>query len=106
MKNITCIEDLRGLARRRVPKAFFDYAEAGSYSEQTLRANREDLQRIKLHQRVLIDVSARTTATTLLGEPVPLPLALSTVVIIIKYVVQVLQSAHQYFETRKKFHQQ
>jgi len=79
MKNITCIEDLRGLARRRVPKAFFDYAEAGSYSEQTLRANREDLRRIKLRQRVLIDVAARTTATTLLGEPIPLPLALSTV---------------------------
>ena len=79
MKNITCIEDLRALARRRVPKAFFDYAEAGSYAQETLRANREDLQRIKLHQRVLIDVSARTTATTLLGEPVSLPLALSTV---------------------------
>jgi L-lactate dehydrogenase (cytochrome) len=79
MKNITCIEDLRGLARRRVPKAFFDYAEAGSYAEETLRANREDLQRIKLRQRVLIDVAARTTATTLLGEPVSLPLALSTV---------------------------
>jgi L-lactate dehydrogenase (cytochrome) len=79
LKNITCIEDLRTLARRRVPKAFFDYAEAGSYAQQTLRANREDLQRIKLRQRVLIDVAARTTATTLLGEPVPLPLALSTV---------------------------
>jgi L-lactate dehydrogenase (cytochrome) len=79
MKNITCIEDLRTLARRRVPKAFFDYAEAGSYAQQTLRANREDLQGIKLRQRVLIDVAARTTATTLLGEPVPLPLALSTV---------------------------
>jgi L-lactate dehydrogenase (cytochrome) len=79
MKNITCIEDLRGLARRRVPKAFFDYAEAGSYSQETLRANREDFQHIKLRQRVLIDVAARTTETTLLGEPVPLPLALSTV---------------------------
>jgi L-lactate dehydrogenase (cytochrome) len=79
MKNITCIEDLRGLARRRVPKAFFDYAEAGSYAQETLRANREDLQLIKLRQRVLVDVAARTTATTLLGEPVPLPLALSTV---------------------------
>jgi L-lactate dehydrogenase (cytochrome) len=79
MKNITCIEDLRNLARRRVPKAFFDYAEAGSYAQETLRANREDLQRIKLNQRVLIDVAARSTATTLLGQPVPLPLALSTV---------------------------
>jgi L-lactate dehydrogenase (cytochrome) len=79
MKNITCIEDLRALARRRVPKAFFEYAEAGSYAQQTLRANREDLERIRLRQRVLIDVAGRSTATTLLGQPVSLPLALSTV---------------------------
>jgi L-lactate dehydrogenase (cytochrome) len=79
LKNLTCIEDLRILARRRVPKAFFDYTEAGSYAQETLHANREDFQRIKLRQRVLIDVAARTTATTLLGEPVPVPLALSAV---------------------------
>ncbi|MGH6873625.1 MAG: alpha-hydroxy acid oxidase, partial [Aestuariivirgaceae bacterium] len=79
MRNITCIEDLRILARRRVPKAFFDYAEAGSYAEETLRANREDLQRIRLRQRVLVDVAGRSTATTLLGQSVPLPLGLSTV---------------------------
>src|SRR6185295_1142733 len=79
LKNLTCIEDLRILARRRVPKAFFDYTEAGSYAQETLHANREDFQRIKLRQRVLIDVAARTTATTLLGEPVTVPLALSAV---------------------------
>ena len=45
MKHITCIEDLRQLHMRRVPKAFFDYADRGSYTEQTLRANREDLER-------------------------------------------------------------
>jgi L-lactate dehydrogenase (cytochrome) len=68
MKNVTCIEDLRQLARRKVPRAFFDYAEAGSYSEQTLHANRADLERVKLRQRVLVDVSARDTSTTILGE--------------------------------------
>jgi len=59
MKNITCIKDLREIARRKVPRAFFDYMEAGSYSQQTLRANPEDLARLKLRQRVLVDVSER-----------------------------------------------
>jgi len=79
MKSITCIEDLRELARRKVPRAFFDYAEAGSYSQQTLDANRADLQRLKLRQRVLVDVAARDTSTTILGEKVPLPIALGPV---------------------------
>jgi len=60
MKHITCIEDLRLLHKQRVPKAFFDYADRGSYSEDTLRANHEDLQQIKLRQRILVDVSKRT----------------------------------------------
>jgi L-lactate dehydrogenase (cytochrome) len=64
---------------RRVPRAFFDYAQAGSYAEQTLRANRTDMEKIKLRQRVMVDVSKRDTGTTMLGEKVPLPLALSTV---------------------------
>ena len=68
MKHITCIEDLRQIHMRKVPKAFFDYADRGSYSEQTLRANRADLERVKLRQRVLVDVSARNTSTTILGE--------------------------------------
>jgi L-lactate dehydrogenase (cytochrome) len=79
LKNVTCIEDLRILARRRVPRALFDYAEAGSYAEQTLRANRADMATIKLRQRVLVDVSARDTATTILGEPVSVPMALAPV---------------------------
>ena len=53
MRTMTCIEDLRQAARRKVPRAFFEYAEAGSYSQETLRANREDLERIKLRQRVI-----------------------------------------------------
>jgi L-lactate dehydrogenase (cytochrome) len=79
MKNITCIEDLREIARRKVPRAFFDYTEAGSYAQETLRANREDMERIKLRQRVLVDMSERNLSTTILGESVPLPLALAPV---------------------------
>ncbi len=79
MKNMTCIEDLRQLARRKVPKMFFEYGEAGSYSQETLRANRADMERIKLRQRVLVNVDKRSTATTILGEPVPVPLALGPI---------------------------
>jgi L-lactate dehydrogenase (cytochrome) len=79
MKHITCIDDLRTLHQRRVPKAFFDYADRGSYAEETLRANREDLQQIKLRQRILVDVSKRDMSTTILGEPSALPLILAPV---------------------------
>lgn len=79
MNNITCIEDLREIARHKVPRAFFDYTEAGSYAQETLRANREDMERVKLRQRVLVDMSERNLGTTILGEPVPLPLALAPV---------------------------
>jgi len=79
MNTITCIEDLRQQARRKVPRAFFDYVEAGSYAQQTLHANRADLEKIKLRQRVMIDVSARDASTTVLGRKVSLPLALGPV---------------------------
>ncbi|MDR3423403.1 MAG: alpha-hydroxy acid oxidase [Xanthobacteraceae bacterium] len=79
MKTMTCIEDLRQAGRRRVPRMFFDYAESGSYAEETLRANRADLERVTLRQRILVDVSGRSTATTILGEPVSLPLALAPI---------------------------
>jgi L-lactate dehydrogenase (cytochrome) len=79
MRNMTCIENLQQLAHRKVPRAFIDYAEAGSYAQQTLAANRADLDRIKLRQRVLFDVSQRTTKTTILGEPASLPLALAPI---------------------------
>jgi L-lactate dehydrogenase (cytochrome) len=79
LNHITCIEDLRQLARRKVPRVFFDYAEAGSYSEDTLRANRTDLEAIKLRQRVLVDVSSRDTASTILGQRATLPVALGPV---------------------------
>ena len=79
MRTVTCIEDLRQLSRRRIPEMFFDYAEAGSYAEETLRANRADMERIKLRQRVLVDVSRQDLSTTIIGEPVPLPLGLGPV---------------------------
>src|SRR5215217_6132500 len=79
MVAITCIEDLRQLARRRVPRAFFDYADRGSYAEETLRANREDLLRLKLRQRVLVDVSQRDLSTTIIGEPASLPFSLGPI---------------------------
>src|SRR5437763_7771610 len=64
---------------RKVPKAFFDYADRGSYAEETLRANRDDLQQIKFRQRVLVDVSKRDLSTKILGEPAALPLILAPV---------------------------
>ena len=79
MKTMTCIEDLRQTARRKVPRAFFEYADGGSYAEETLRANHTDLERIKLRQRILIDVDGRSTKTAILGEPAALPLALAPI---------------------------
>ncbi len=79
MTTVTCIEDLRRLARRRVPRAFFEYADSGSYQEETLRANRADLEAIKLRQRVLVDVSARSLATTVIGQKLAAPLILAPI---------------------------
>jgi L-lactate dehydrogenase (cytochrome) len=79
MKHITCIEDLRQVHKRKVPKAFFDYADRGSYAEETLRANREDMEQIKFRQRILVDISARDLSTTILGEKSNLPLILAPI---------------------------
>lgn len=79
MQTITCVEDLRNIARNRVPKMFFEYAESGSYSEQTLRWNREDLQKIRLKQKVLTDVSKRDTKTTIADKEVNVPLVLAPI---------------------------
>jgi len=76
---ITCIEDLRVLAKRRVPKMFYDYADSGSWTEGTYRANETDFQKILLRQRVAVDMSNRTLATTLVGQPVSMPIALAPV---------------------------
>ena len=87
MKHVTCIEDLRQLHKQRVPKAFFDYADRGSYTEDTLRANSEDLQQIKFRQRILVDVSRRDTSTTILGEPSTMPLMLAPVGLLGMHIV-------------------
>jgi L-lactate dehydrogenase (cytochrome) len=79
MKSFPSIEDLRVRARRNVPRMFFDYAEAGSYNQETLRANRSDFEKLKLRQRVLVNVDQRSTATTILGEPVSAPVALGPI---------------------------
>ncbi|MGB3272864.1 MAG: alpha-hydroxy acid oxidase [Xanthobacteraceae bacterium] len=79
MKHITCIEDLRLLHMKRVPKAFFDYADRGSYTEDTLRTNRSDLEKIKFRQRILVDVSKRDLKTTIIGEPAAMPFILAPV---------------------------
>lgn len=72
---ITCNEDLRQLSRRRLPRAIFDYVDRGSYDEITLRANRADLDAIRVRQRVMIDVDDRSLATTLVGEAASMPVA-------------------------------
>src|SRR5437762_5368098 len=79
MKHVTCIEDLRALHQRRVPKAFFDYCDRGFYTEDTLRANCVVLQQFKFRQRILVDVSKRDLSTTVLGEPAAMPLILAPV---------------------------
>ena len=77
MTAIACIEDLRKKAERRVPRMFYDYADSGSWSESTYRANEDDLQAIKFRQRVAIDVSQRDTTMEMLGETVTMPVALA-----------------------------
>lgn len=77
MPVITCIEDLRQLARKRVPRAFYDYADSGSYTECTYRANADDLAAIKLRQRVAVNVDNRSTRSTLLGQEVSMPVAVA-----------------------------
>ena len=79
LQTATCIDDLRDIAKARVPKAFFEYADHGSYSQSTMRANRSDLQAIGLRQRVAIDVDKRDLQTTIAGIPAKLPLALAPI---------------------------
>ena len=79
MPVITCIDDLKTLYRRRVPRMFYDYAESGSYTESTFRENSTDFARIKLRQKVAVDMSGRSTASTMIGQPVTMPVALAPV---------------------------
>ncbi|MEO6564949.1 MAG: alpha-hydroxy acid oxidase [Casimicrobiaceae bacterium] len=77
MAVITTIEDLRVLAQQRVPRMFYDYADSGSWTESTYRANTVDFQKIKLRQRVAVNMEGRSTATTMVGIPVAMPIAIA-----------------------------
>ena len=77
MSVITCIEDLRRLAVKRVPRMFYDYADSGSWTETTYRANESDFQPIKLRQRVAVNMEGRSLATTMAGQQVKMPVALA-----------------------------
>ncbi len=77
MTVITTIEDLRVLAEKRVPRMFYDYADSGSWTESTYRANESDFQKIKLRQRVAVNMEGRSTATTMIGQNVAMPVAIA-----------------------------
>ena len=74
---ITCIDDLKQMARRRVPRMFFDYADSGSWTESTYRANEDDFSRIKFRQRVAVNMENRSIASTMIGEKVSMPVAIA-----------------------------
>ncbi len=77
MTVITTVEDLRQLARKRVPRMFYDYADSGSWTESTYRANEADFQKIKLRQRVAVNMDNRSTATRLVGVAAKMPVAIA-----------------------------
>ena len=77
LSKMTCIEDLRRVAQRKVPRMFYDYADSGSWTESTYRANSSDFQDIKFRQRVLVDMEGRSLATKMIGEEVKMPLAIA-----------------------------
>ncbi len=79
MPVITCIDDLKRLHRRRTPRMFYDYAESGSYTEQTFRENTTDFAQIRLRQKVAVDMTGRSTASTMIGQDVAMPVALAPV---------------------------
>ena len=77
MPIITNIEDLRVMAQKRVPRMFYDYADSGSWTEGTYRANESDFQRIKLRQRVAVNMENRSTRSTMIGQTVAMPVAIA-----------------------------
>lgn len=74
---IACIEDLRKLAKWRVPKMFYDYCDSGSWTESTYRANSADFNDIKFRQRVAVNIEQRSIESTMIGEPVSMPVAIA-----------------------------
>jgi L-lactate dehydrogenase (cytochrome) len=76
-KTLTTIEDLRRLAERRVPRMFYDYADSGSYTESTYKANEADFKPMKFRQRVAVNMEGRSTATQMVGQDVAMPVAIA-----------------------------
>ena len=74
---VATVEDMRKIAQARVPKMFYDYADSGSWTESTYRANESDFQHIKFRQRVAQNMEGRTIRTTMVGEPCAMPVALA-----------------------------
>ena len=79
MSVITTIEDLRVLAEKRVPRMFYDYADSGSWTEGTYRANTDDFKKIKLRQRVAVNMEGRSTAAAMVGQMAKMPVAIAPV---------------------------
>ncbi|AUQ75465.1 alpha-hydroxy-acid oxidizing protein [Phaeobacter sp. LSS9] len=79
MPVITNINDLKRIYERRVPRMFYDYAESGSWTEQTFRDNTNDFEKIRLRQRVAVDMAGRSTASQMIGQDVSMPIALAPV---------------------------
>ena len=79
MATITNVEDLKKIYKRRVPKMFYDYAESGSWTEQTFRDNVNDFEKLRFRQRVAVDMTGRSTASQMIGEKVSIPVALAPV---------------------------
>ena len=77
LSKITCLDDLQRVARRKVPKMFYDYADSGSWTESTYRANQDDFQKIKFRQRVAVDIDNRNVRSKMLGFDVAMPVALA-----------------------------
>ncbi len=74
---MTCVEDFRTLAQRRVPRMFYDYADSGSWTESTYRANESDLQKLKFRQRVAVNIEKRNLRTSMIGHDVAMPVAIA-----------------------------
>lgn len=79
LDKVTCIEDLRQLHKKRVPRPIFEYVDHGSYTEQTFHSNSKDFSDLRFRQRILVDVTSRSTKTSILGEEISMPLALAPV---------------------------
>lgn len=89
MSVITNIEDLRVIAKRRVPKMFYDYVDSGSWTESTYKANTEDFQKIKLRQKVARNMEGRTLKRSMLGTDMTMPVAISPTGLVGRFIQMV-----------------